>query len=71
MAMRKKPAWIVLLALAVAVLAGAAAVAQSVTEHSLQPIWTVGWIPAGLVASVARPQTAGQCRRRLHRRSRS
>jgi hypothetical protein len=60
-----------ILALAVAVVVAAAAVAQSVSEHSLQPIWTVGWIPAALVAALARPQAPGQCRRRLHRRSRS
>ncbi len=68
--MRKRLAWIALLAPAVAVV-GAAAVAQSVTEQSLQPICTVGWIPAGPVVSVAQPQTAAQCRRRFHRRSRS
>ena len=33
--MRKGPAWIVVLALAVAVVVGAAAVAQSIREHSL------------------------------------
>ncbi len=69
--MRKRPAWILVLALAVAVLVATAAVAQPVSEHSLQPIWTVGWIPAALVAALARPQTAGLCRRRLHRRSRA
>jgi hypothetical protein len=69
--MRKRPARILILALAVAAVVGAAAIAQSVRDHSLEPVWTVGWIPAALVASIARPQTAGQCRRRLHRRSRS
>ena len=69
--MRKAPPWIVIRALAVAALVGAAAVAQAVSEHSLRPIWTVGGIPAALVASLARPQTAEQCRRRWHRRSRS
>jgi hypothetical protein len=61
--MGKRPARIVVLALAVAAVVGAAAIPQSVREHSLQPIWTVGWIPAALVASLARPQTAGQRRR--------
>jgi hypothetical protein len=65
--MRRMPALIVVVALAVAVLVGAAAVAQSVRQHSLEPIWTVGWIPAVLVASLARPHAAGQCRRRRPR----
>ena len=67
----RRSAWIVLVALAVATVVGAAAVAQSVREHSLEPIWTIGWIPAVLVASLARPRTTAQCRRRMHRRSRS
>lgn len=66
--MRKRPVWIGLLALAVVVVVGAAA--QSVPEQSLQAMSTVGWLPAGLAVAFARPQTAGQYRRRLHRRSR-
>jgi hypothetical protein len=62
-AMRNGSAWIVVVALAVSAFVGVAAVAQSVREHSLEPIWTVGWIPAALVAAIARPQKAGHCRR--------
>jgi cytosine/uracil/thiamine/allantoin permease len=65
--MRRRSAWSVVVALAVGVVVGAAAVAQSIREHSLEPIWTVGWIPAVLVASLARPHAAGQCRRRRSR----
>jgi hypothetical protein len=42
-----------LLAAGTAVLAAiivGAAIAQAVREHSLDPIWTVGWLPAVLVA---------------------
>lgn len=65
--MGNRPAWIVVVAVALAAVVAAAAVAQSVREHSLQPIWTVGWVPAVLIASLARPRTARQCRRRRSR----
>jgi hypothetical protein len=39
-------------ALVAAVVVAAAAIAQAVREHSVEPILTVGWIPAVLVASV-------------------
>jgi uncharacterized membrane protein len=65
--MRRRPAWIVVVAPVGAVVVGAAAVALAVREHSLEPIWTVGWIPAVLVAALARPQAEGHCRRRRSR----
>jgi hypothetical protein len=46
-----------------------AATAQAIREHSWQPIWQVGWLPAVLVASLSRPRTTGDCRRWVRRRS--
>jgi hypothetical protein len=63
--------WIELVAIGVAVVVAVAAVAQAVRGQSLEPIWTVSWIPAVLAAALARPQTTGRCARRLHRPSRS
>ena len=57
----------------VAIVAGAvvagAAIAQAIREHSWEPILTVAWIPAVLVASLSRPQSARRCWRRLTRRT--
>jgi hypothetical protein len=46
----------------------AAAIARAIGEHSLEPIWTIGWIPAVLIASIGRPNRRGDCVRRLQRR---
>ena len=43
--------WVVAIgSLAVVLLVAGAAIAQAVREHSLDPIWTVGWLPAVMVA---------------------
>jgi hypothetical protein len=51
-----------------AVVAGAA-IAQAIRVYSFEPIWTVAWLPAVLVASLGTRRTRGRCshgpRRRL------
>jgi hypothetical protein len=36
--------------LAVLLLVAGAAIAQAIRQHSLEPIWAVGWLPAVMVA---------------------
>jgi hypothetical protein len=67
--MRRRLAWIEVVALGAAVAVAVAVGAQAVREHSLEPIWTVGWIPAVLVGAVGPRQSARRCLGRLHRRS--
>ena len=62
MTMATRNRWI--LAAGTAVLAAiimAAAIAQALREHSLGPLWTVGWLPAVLVAVY--PAVTGRDRR--------
>jgi len=49
------------------VVAGAA-IAQAIREHSLEPIWSVGWLPAVLVATLG---TRRRCVRRSDHQARS
>jgi hypothetical protein len=56
--------------LGVGVVAGAA-IAQTIREHSWQPIWSVAWLPAVLVATLRRPASPRGCLARLPRRARS
>jgi hypothetical protein len=55
--------------LGVGVVAGAA-VAQAIRELSWQPIWSVGWLPAVLVATLRQPASQRICLPRLRRRAR-
>jgi hypothetical protein len=54
-----------MLALAAALLA--LAVAAAAREHSLGPIWTLGWLPA-VLAGVTASSRSPRCRLRLRRR---
>jgi hypothetical protein len=56
-------------ALVLAGLVACAAIAQAISHHSLEPIWTVGWIPAVLVASIG-SRKADHCAWRVRRSSR-
>ena len=70
--MRKTRQLLVVVAVAAALVVAATAVVQALSRHSLEPIWTVGWIPAAIVASVAsltQPRMADRCRPRFLRRS--
>ncbi|MBV9943269.1 MAG: hypothetical protein JO262_14185 [Solirubrobacterales bacterium] len=44
-------------------------IAQAIWEHSWAPIWTVGWIPAVLAASLGTRRTRDGCWPRSRRRS--
>jgi hypothetical protein len=56
--------------LIVGVVAGAA-IAAAIREHSWQPIWSVGWLPAVLVATLHPRANGGVCLRWLRRGARS
>jgi hypothetical protein len=49
---------------------GAAAITAAIREHSWQPIWSVGWLPAVLIAMLRRPASLRACLPRLRRRAR-
>jgi hypothetical protein len=70
--MRTKPSRIyVAVTLIIVGLVAGAAVAQAIREHSWQPIWMVGWLPAVLVATLIRPADTRECLPRLRRGARS
>jgi hypothetical protein len=50
-------------ALAVAAVILGLTIAQAVRQGSLDPLWTIGWLPAVIVAALATPRTP--CRGRL------
>jgi hypothetical protein len=55
---------------AIAAFVGVASVVQAVRQGSWAPIWSVGWLPAVLVASFwMPPRGRGECRPRLRRLS--
>ena len=66
---RRRVGWLDVVALVVAVVVAGAAIAQAIREHTLDPIWTVGWIPAVLLGTIG-PRTTGRCSTRLRGRSR-
>jgi hypothetical protein len=49
---------------------GAAAIAAAIGEHSWQPIWSVGWLPAVLIATLRRPAGPRACLPRSRRGAR-
>jgi len=53
-------------ALDVAAVVGGLTIAQAVRQHSLTPIWLIGWLPAVIVGVSHRPSAAGRsCSDRL------
>jgi hypothetical protein len=67
--MSKRFGWYVWVSLGLAALISAGAVAQAIAEHSWQPILSVAWLPAVLVASLGTRRTTGRCWPRARRRS--
>ena len=67
--MRRRFGLYELVAIVAAAVVAGAAIAQAIREHSWEPILTVAWLPAVLVASLSRPQSARRCWRRLTRRT--
>lgn len=48
-------------ALLVAAFVLGAAIVQTVRQGNLAPLWTIGWLPAAVVAGLYRAHTRGQC----------
>ena len=67
--MRRRFGLYELVAIVAAAVVAGAAIAQAIREHSWEPILLVAWLPAVLVASLSRPQSARRCWRRLTRRT--
>jgi hypothetical protein len=67
--MRRRFGLYELVAIVAAAVVAGAAIAQAIREHSWEPILTVAWLPAVLVASLGRPLSARRCWRRLTRRT--
>jgi hypothetical protein len=53
--------------LAIVAVVAIASVVQAVRQESWEPIWSIGWLPAVLVASVWTPATRRSCGPRLRR----
>jgi len=62
---KRLPAVVVIAVLAIAAFVAVASVVQAVREDSWAPIWSVGWLPAVLVASLWRPASRKPCWPRL------
>jgi hypothetical protein len=67
--MRRRSGWYEWVAIVAAAVVAGAAIAQAIREQSWEPILTVAWLPAVLVASLSRPQSAHHCWRRMTRRT--
>ena len=63
---RRPPAIVVISVLAIAAFVAVACVVQAVRQESWAPIWSIGWLPAVLVASLWTPAYRKPCRPRLH-----
>ena len=51
--------------LAIAAFVAVASILQAIREESWGPIWSIGWLPAVLVASLWTPASAKHCWPRL------
>jgi hypothetical protein len=65
---RKRFGWYEWVTIALGAAIVALGVAQAIADHTWQPIWTVGWIPAVLVASLGTRWRRGRCWPRSRRR---
>jgi hypothetical protein len=57
--------------LMVALLVTGASIANAIRTDSLDPIWTIAWLPAVLVALYHRPASRRRCFARIRRRPQS
>ena len=68
---RKNPTWpravVLIPVLAIAGFVALASLAQAVRQESWAPIWSIGWLPAVLVASLWTPASRKPCWSRLRR----
>jgi hypothetical protein len=70
--MRTRPSRIfVAVTLVIAGIVAGAALAQAIREHTWQPLLSIAWLPAVLVATFSRPARTRECWQRLRRRARS
>ena len=62
----KRPPMIVVIAVpAISAFVALASVVQAVRQDSWEPIWSIGWLPAVLVASLWTPASGRPCWPRL------
>jgi hypothetical protein len=66
----RRPAIITLLLLSIAAFVAVATVVEAIRQGSWGPIWSVGWLPAVLLAWLWAPASEKPCRPRLRRPAR-
>jgi hypothetical protein len=64
---KRPPTVVVIPVLAIAAFVALAAVVQAVRRESWAPIWSIGWLPAVLVASLWTPASRKPCGPRLRK----
>ena len=62
---KRPPAVVMIAVLAIAALIVVASLVQAIRDDSWAPIWSTGWLPAVLVASLWTPASRKPCRPRL------
>jgi len=62
---RRLPAIVAITFLGIAALIACASVAQAIQQDSWEPIWSIGWLPAVVVAVLWAPGSGKPCRPRL------
>jgi hypothetical protein len=62
---KRPPTAVVIPVLAIAAFIVVASVLQAIRDDSWTPIWSIGWLPAVLVASLWTPASRKPCRLRL------
>jgi hypothetical protein len=67
--MQRRFGWVQVATLILAAVLMGLTVAQAIRDHSWQPIWGVGWLPAVLVASLGSRRPTARCWPRSRRRS--
>ena len=61
----RRPAIVAIPFLAVGALIAVASVVQAIRQDSWEPIWSIGWLPAVVVAVLWAPGSGKPCRPRL------
>jgi hypothetical protein len=59
--MRRRFGWGDWVTIGAATVVLAASIAAAIRQNSLDPIWTVGWLPAVIVAQLGRRERAKRC----------
>jgi hypothetical protein len=67
MSARRPPTVVLIGLVAIAVFVAVASVVQAVRQESWAPIWSIGWLPAVLVASLWTPASRKPCGPRLRK----